>query len=251
MKKILLVFLAVVFLMLSSSISAYALNDNAVESFLQPGNAENVITGPGWFAALRTVYNNYQAHLTYNTSLEASMSNSMINNQWTCPQFLIGNSTMGEVGCESAAVYNALRLRGKSAWYRNVADIICTFERDGYIMNNGTWGSDPYAIGDYFGAESISYLQYTDYTSMKNRVQSTMNSSDQVYIVSYWVNGNSIAGGLHTVAFVASHSAGKIYCYNEVESYQAPMDSFEDYQCVSEDSFIVGYCIPNTGRSVD
>lgn len=81
MKKILLVFLAVVFLMLSSSISAYALNDNAVESFLQPGNAENVITGPGWFAALRTVYNNYQAHLTYNTSLEASMSNSMINNQ--------------------------------------------------------------------------------------------------------------------------------------------------------------------------
>ena len=132
-----------------------------------------------------------------------------------------------------------------------LVDIICTFERDGYIMNNGTWGSDPYAIGDYFGAESISYLQYTDYTSMKNRVQSTMNSSDQVYIVSYWVNGNSIAGGLHTVAFVASHSAGKIYCYNEVESYQAPMDSFEDYQCVSEDSFIVGYCIPNTGRSVD
>ena len=64
---------------------------------------------------------------------------------------------MADVGCEIAATYNALKLRGRII---PCSSIIRSFEKDGYLLKYktvGDWGSDPYAIGDYLDDNSINY----------------------------------------------------------------------------------------------
>lgn len=106
-----------------------------------------------------------------------------IYGQATCPNFAIGTEYMADVGCEIAATYNALKLRGRII---PCSSIIRSFEKDGYLMKNksvGDWGSDPYAIGDYLDDNSINYTKYTTYELMKVLVDRSAGSSYDVYIV--------------------------------------------------------------------
>lgn len=232
--------------LLFPTISMHALSENCSESIQ---SVNSLFYNPALFKAWRTTYSGYESHYATNTALESNLNGSLITSQSTCPQFLIGKSTMALVGCEVAAVYNALRLRGNSNWYRSVSNIIRTFEQSGYIMKNGDFGTDPFAIGEYFESEEINFSKYTSFSSMKNRVDTTMKTSNQVYIVSFWNNSSTIADGLHTIAFYASKDLGKITIYNN--GNQTSASSFEEIDGLTDVTFIVGYCVTKGSRSVD
>lgn len=79
---------------------------------------------------------------------------------------------MSGVGCEIIATHNALRLSGNSS---ELCSVIRSFETNGYLMANGYLGSDPYAIGEYLSAKSVSYTEYPD-----NDTSKLLNSSSRV-----------------------------------------------------------------------
>ena len=208
-------------------------------------NTRGLPTAPVWFRILRTGYAQYETHYTYNYGLEGN-SMSYIMGQANCPQFNIGNSTMANVGCEIAATFNALKLRG---WRVPCSSIIRCFEKKGYLMANGYLGSDPYAIGDYFSYNSMGYTKYTSYSSMKELVNSNRGSFN-VFIVSFW-NSSSIFDGLHTVAFYTSSADNNIRIYNFYNNSTTltQKTSFESF--VDSDKFIVGYQVARVRNNSD
>lgn len=226
----------------TSNPAAFTENDGDYIGETQAGTERIVVRGEAWFKACRATYSGYESHYTYNSRLEGS-SMGYIYGQATCPNFAIGTEYMAGVGCEIAATYNALKLRGRII---PCSSIIRSFEKDGYLMKYktiGDLGSDPYAIGDYLTVNSISYKQYTKYELMKLAVDNSTGSANDVYIVSYWHSGNFL-DGLHTVAFYTSTADNIVHIYNLNcdKSYVETEDSFEDF--VSESHFIVGYSIP-------
>ena len=245
MKKIISAVLVIV-LCFSCSMVTFAEDfNNEEEHSIYKNNEieERLVYNSTWFQLLRTSYSGYEAHFTTNTALESGMG--YIYGQETCPNFYIGNSRMSSVGCEIAATYNAIKLRG---FVVPCANIIRSFERNGYLMTAGYLGSDPYAIGDYFDTETAyRATEYTDYTTMKNRVESNI-SSFNVYIVSFW-NSDSIFDGLHTVAFYTENGAINIYNYYNNNTSAITKSSFASF--VESDKFIVGYFIPRMGRIIE
>jgi len=271
MKKLLSVFL-VLGMMLSTSVTAFAADfeefegTNSVYATV-PGEKDGwaylgelygttnsapsriVVYDAAWFRPFRSSYPGYESHYTSNSSLEGTSMGYIIN-QNTCPNFAIGNRYMSGVGCEIAATYNALKARGRII---SCSSIIRSFERDGYLMSGFAYadlGSDPYAIGEYFSDNSISYTQYTDYDTMKTAVGNSVGSFD-VYIVSFW-NGDSFTNGLHTVAFYTSNSDSNVHVYNLSNDSTSvePKNSFASF--VNSNRFIVGYNVPRLRvRSVE
>jgi hypothetical protein len=212
------------------------------------GSSRILVSDAAWFRALRDSYPYYESHYTSNSSLEGTSMGYIIN-QNTCPNFAIGTKHMSGVGCEIAATYNALKLRGRII---SCSSIIRSFEKDGYLISALTTadlGSDPYAIGDYLSDNYISYTQYTDYDTMKTAVNDSIGSFD-VYIVSFW-NGDGITGGLHTVAFYTSSVDSKVYVYNLYSDSTSvePKDSFASF--VNSNRFIVGYNVPQLRRNIE
>lgn len=223
--------------------AAFTENDGDYIGETQEGSERIVLRGEAWFKACRATYSGYESHYTYNSRLEGS-SMGYIYGQATCPNFAIGTEYMADVGCEIAATYNALKLRGRII---PCSSIIRSFEKDGYLMKNksvGDWGSDPYAIGDYLNDNSIGYTQYTTHGLMKIAVDRSAGSTTDVYIVSYWVNGTNMLGGLHTVAFYTSASDNVLHVFNlsGKSSSVETADSFS--KLTNQGSFIVGYSIP-------
>ncbi len=194
-----------------------------------------------WFRSHRVAFYNYEKHYTTNTQLEGNSMGYIIN-QNTCPNFFIGDRRMADVGCEIAATYNALKMRGRST---SCSSIIRHFEKNKYLMGvlaAGNLGSDPYAIGDYFADNSINYTKYTNYSTMQTVVNNSRGSHN-VYIVSFW-NTDDIFGGLHTVAFYTTTADSKVHVYNLYSNSTsvASKDSFSSF--VASNRFIVGYNIP-------
>lgn len=249
MKKIICLVMMIVMVFCMVTVNVFA-KDNDVSNDAAIDNAEiqaetrRLVYNAAWFRTLRTTYNGYQAHYTTNSQMESGMG--YIYGQKTCPDFYIGKARMSDVGCEIAAVYNALKKRGL---VMPCASIIRTFEKEGYLMTVGYLGSDPYAIKEYF-ASQIAYqpTQYNDYTSFKNYVDSN-KSSLNVYIVSFW-NDDSITNGLHTVAFYTQN--GKFYAYNKYGSHTT-ITTYLTLEEISkgEKYFIVGYFVPRMGRMID
>lgn len=180
-----------------------------------------------------------------------------IYGQKKCPQFSIGTKKMAEVGCEIAAVYNALKMRGRVI---SCSSIIRTFEKEGYLMTLGIFGSDPYAIGEYLDLQISSYepTTFKDYDDFYEKFSTGIDdmSTSHVYIISYW-NSQSELDGLHTVCVFTYQ--GTIYAYNNngVNDHIATLGSLDslfylnsDYTGNFEDHFIVGYYIPRLGRSM-
>lgn len=194
-----------------------------------------------WFRDRRVAFYNYEDHYVTNTQLEGNSMGYIIN-QNTCPNFLIGDRRMANVGCEIAATYNALKMRGRST---SCSSIIRQFEKNKYLMGIlavGNLGSDPYAIGEYFADNSINYTRYTDYSTMQTAVNNSRGSRN-VFIVSFW-NTDQFTGGLHTVAFYTSTTDSKVHVYNLYTNSTsvANKDSFSSF--VASNRFIVGYNIP-------
>lgn len=220
-------------------------NEDVTNSNISPRAEEAVVYNAAWFYALRTYYLNSGAHFTSNTALESGMG--YIYNQNTCPQFYIGLSRMASVGCEIAAVYNAIKHRGLTV---PCASIIKTFEESGYLMTEGFLGSDPFAIGDYFDNNMAYQLtEYTNYNSFNTRVMDNIDTQN-VYIVSFW-NTDSIFDGLHTVCFYTTTGGNKLYVYNLTTGATGVASRNSLSSFVDSERFIVGYFVPRMGRLLD
>lgn len=162
-----------------------------------------------WFAAMRAVFSDYASHYTHNSAL--GDIGTYITSQSNHASYRVGDASFADVGCEIAATYNALRLIDRNI---SLPMIIRSFERDGYLMLQGDFGSDPYAIGDYFSANGVHFTEYAEnssYNSFDNHVASNSNSY-HYYIMSFWT-GDTLPCSLHTIAFYTS--GGKLYTYNK------------------------------------
>ena len=188
------------------------------------------------FSGMRTVYDDYASNYEYNQAIETTELNELfpINDQRTCPEFRVGNSSIADVGCEIIATYNALLLLDNRY---PLSDIIMSFEKNGYIMSNGTFGSDPYGIAEYLDSISVETTEINDFREMQSMVDSD-NGDLAVYIVSFW-NSSSFLDGIHTIALSTdSEQFYPIYAYNCHWTEVGYFSEITDEEC-----FIVGYRI--------
>ena len=172
---------------------------------------------------------------SYNLDLEGT-GIGYITNQHTCPNFKIGSNYMTDVGCEIAAVYNALKMRG---WSASCSSIINQFEQNRYLMSlitTGDMGSDPFAIAEYFGNNYQPYTEYDSYSSMMSAVNSARGTHD-VFIISHW-NTSEIEDGVHTYVLYTRDNDNLIHSLNRLSG----SDSVSTFsQLTNSDNFIVGY----------
>ncbi len=203
-------------------------NDNSVDV---SGNRNESL-----FSDLRTTYDNYDLNYTYNTALEEYEFNNLlpIYDQLTCPDFKIGDSLIEDVGCEIIATYNALFLIDEP---HPLSDIIMSFEKNGYIMYEGTFGSDPYAIPEYLNSVSVESTEINDFSEMNSLINSHIGDGS-TFIISFW-NSSSFLDGVHTIALYTDPAQlHPIYLYNMNENYADTLEDVTDEEC-----FIVGYII--------
>lgn len=250
MKKKVISLLLVFALCLSFSTVVFADSEHQEElQFYQVGMGRMSIVEPRttntdelFLSGFRTIYPNYGVNYEHNSSLTQPTGYIMGQGQYA--DFNVGYASFADVGCELAAVYNALRAVSKSPY---LPSIIRSFESLGYVMNNGYWGSDPFAIASYLNSQGVSYSIYKEqnnYSNFKNAVESTGNNAS-AYIVSFWVD--SLETQLHTVMFRVN-SSGSIMCYNRYNSSTSVTyyDSLDELRQEGDMNyrFSVGYVIP-------
>lgn len=172
-----------------------------------------------------------------------------IYGQETCPNFYIGlESRMAEVGCELAAVYNVLRFYDYSV---NISDIIYEAEQNGYIMNNGAYGTNPFKLNMLLKAfdfsKRLKINQYKDYKVFSGQV-GTSTSNDCIYIASFWNKLMNPRAGLHTVAFYKKAGENKLFALN-FNTGEFSESVFTDISGICKKStFVVGYMIVKLGK---
>ena len=112
------------------------------------------------------------------------------------------------VGCETIAIYNIMKLIGKYQYY---PDIINECYMNGLDWVSGHLGIWPKNLRRYFNAH---YVKYTFYTN-KKLFFSKINSS-KFGIISYW-NGKPYISSLHTIAY--KKIGNKYYFFNSDGRY--------------------------------
>jgi hypothetical protein len=113
-------------------------------------------------------------------------------------------------------------------------------------MANGYLGSDPYAIGEYLSAKSVTYTEYPDndsYSAFAKAVADSLSAKERkTFIISFW-NSKHIGDGLHTVAFRTSN--GSIVAYNRYSNVSTTKtySSLDDFFAgeAGSDRYITGY----------
>ena len=139
----------------------------------------------------------------------------------------LGNAPMQDTGCEVIAVYNAMILSGMKDV--SLADIIEVFQDEGALIGQavlqGTWGSNPYEIGNVLDEVGLDYRQIYGLGALKK---------PGLYIVSVW-NTDDVDSMIHTFTVEVS-STGELHTYN---------GEFNDNQI-----FITGYKINSEGEKV-
>lgn len=218
--------------------TAYVLDETTGKANL-PGRTARV-TNRYYLNGYRTTYSNYESHYTLNSNLGAPTGYIFGQASSSCPNYYVGNGRFTNVGCEIAAVYNALRITGRVI---APANIIKVFERNGYVMLNGLAGSDPFAIKTYLTGIGALCTEYEgNYTSFKSIVD---NDSAKAYIASYWVTDGF---ALHTFAFKVN-SSGQVQTYNlynnntSIRTYDNLAALNADINNKLSNFFIVGYAL--------
>lgn len=190
---------------------------------------------PIWFRLLRFRCRGAEKREAYNRALEPPAM-GFIFGQRICPQFQVGRARMAGVGCEIAAVYNALLLCGRG---RPCAELIRIFEKKRFLVAAGVFGSDPYAIGSFLESTDIPFDRYADYDAMQETADSS-RGREGVFIVSFW-NRRRIWGGLHTIAFFTKRSDRDLHVLN----FYGRDEGVRSVRCFSDltdaKRFITGY----------
>ncbi|MBQ7820702.1 MAG: hypothetical protein IJ391_00265 [Clostridia bacterium] len=141
----------------------------------------------------------------YNQDIDMSEYDGFINGQGVgnVAKLKYGTGTMNKNGCGVIAAYNALVQLDDRV---DIRDIAAEFEADGKMLN-GTFGTNPYAIGRYFESRGYSVEKVEG-----DRIVSGKTPKSDVYILSYW-NSDKVSEALHTVA-IRNTSDGKIEVFN-------------------------------------
>lgn len=146
-------------------------------------------------------------HINYknNQKWENDLPEGMINGQGmgTVKNFRYGLFSFGWCGCEIIAVYNFLKMLGRSLPLCDIAKEIYTY---GHVLM-GFFGTNVYVLGHYLKRHGI-------------RTQSTRRKEDfllraqqgQFGIVSFWT-GKVLRSSVHTVAFRIGEN-GRTTVYN-------------------------------------
>lgn len=153
-----------------------------------------------------------------------------------------GKRTMDYMGCEMIALYNALHFLHRP---QPLGHIIETFERRRWLMLGGHWGADPYAIGQYFLEDGISFSEFSGKKQFSAFADLVNNTENRVFVLSYWL-GNTIFSGAHAVTLVRRD--GRLWAYNLFNQQTAPMAVGALSDLVSPERFIVGYAPGGAGN---
>ncbi len=148
---------------------------------------------------------NYEQNKTIDLS-RYEKSNGYIHDQTSgsIANVKYGNGTLAKNGCGVIAVNNALVSLGDR---KDIRDIAKDFEKGGLVLS-GTFGTNPYAIGDYFRENG-----YTVDTYEGSNLFSALKSSDaKTHIFTYW-NSDKAEDGVHIVS-VDKMEDGRYRFYN-------------------------------------
>lgn len=137
-----------------------------------------------------------------------------------------GFSRVGKAGCESIAVYNALRRLGRP---QPLARIIRDMEKGGYLRLGGHLGAVPYfqPLLKRYGARE----QLITPARLRRDADRRALTPGAVFLMAIWNRRFSPVHGLHTFAAVYDpHPAGDWLVYNRFNTddrsrrYEAPED---------------------------
>ncbi len=136
------------------------------------------------------------------------------------------------VGCETIAIYNIMKLIGKFQYYPNV---ISECYMNGLAWNKGHFGINPKNIYKYFDAHNISYKKTKKFEDWVEKLKEKKKG-----ILSFW-NDWHIFGGLHTVMVV--YKSKKYYVYNAYSNSKTTEEfkSIKKLKDYMGGSFIIGY----------
>lgn len=168
-----------------------------------------------------------------------------IYGQWTCPNFTIGvNNSMGDVGCELAAVYNALTYHNISV---NMSDIIYEAEQSGYLMRDGAYGTNPFKLNRLLNtmdsSNRLNIIQYKKYKDFYTVVQSSAGKN-RVFIASFWNDLWDPSQGAHTVVLYYESGNNMLYALNNKTNWNVEEEILNfNQQLFDNDTFIVGYWV--------
>ncbi len=143
---------------------------------------------------------NFQISAKVDSDSETTTRNKLINDQNgdTGNNFRYGLYSAKHNACEVIAVHNAKVLEGKES---SLSETMNDFQSAGAMIGFGTFGSNPYAIGDVLSKEGIDY----------SNVGLSRMTEPGTYIISFW-NNNAPWNGLHTVA--VSYNGTTYTAYN-------------------------------------
>lgn len=151
-------------------------------------------------------------------------------NEWESVRF--GISTMKYSGCEIMAVYNALWALGRKMTARDMAELICEFEKKGAVLK-GRWGCSPMSICQYFSCRGYRVSMTT--SAGPDKIRLIAENSDTL-IITACNDRNDIRRMIHTIS-VTKEKNGTFVLHNankktggKYSSYagESPLKSLQD-----------------------
>lgn len=156
----------------------------------------------------------------------------MINGQNEFTAYSFGLSTLDKVGCGIIAIYNVLRLLGRTVQF---SDLIYEFELNcTETIPFGFFGINPFLMKKYFDAHQISYSEIHRMNTLES-----LKEEGGIYLLTFWNDARKWTKGAHTVAL--SYTGGKYVVYNRTNSGKGTMEFVNTHDIVGNGLLIRGY----------
>ena len=151
------------------------------------------------------VRRNFEANLRADTA-PAEDRRGLLNGQGrpALSGLRFGYADVGKAGCESIAVYNALRLLGRP---RPLAEIIRDMEKGGYLRLGGHLGASPYfePLLRRYGTRSCVV------SPARLRREEGADATEGVYLMVIWNRRWLPTKGLHTFAAARTSDGWEVF----------------------------------------
>jgi len=156
------------------------------------------------FFTRKQVRRHYESNLRFDPG-QAADGRGMLNGQGRkgLAEMTFGYSNVGRAGCESIAVYNALRQLGRP---RPLADVIRDMEKGGYLRLGGHFGAVPY-FGPLLRRCGAQARMVTP-ASLRRQAELRSLTPGAVFLMAIWNRRFMPQKGLHTFAAVYDPGPG-------------------------------------------
>ena len=153
------------------------------------------------------VRKNYEANLRAGT-MPAEDARGLLNGQGrpALARLRFGYADVGRAGCESIAVFNALRLLGRP---RELAEIIRDMEKGGYLRMGGHLGAAPYfePLLRRYGTRS----RIVTPARLRREEAEGGGEPGAVYLMIIWNRRLLLHKGLHTFAALRTEEGWEVF----------------------------------------